>query len=105
MEEVKNVPNVKKVIVELDNGKTLEFDKQFVLYAQDEMSETEKRLSEDNESKICGVISCRHSFMASVACSMLETLNSKADGLDRKVIMKHLIDTDDTAKLLATIFG
>lgn len=105
MEEVKNVPNIKKVTVELENGKTLEFDKQFVLFAEDEMSATEKNLRDNGDSKICGVVSCKSTFMAAVVGSMLNTLNSHTDGLDREVIMKHLVETDDTARLLATIFG
>lgn len=105
MEEVKNVPNIKKVTVELENGKKLEFDKQFILFAEDEMSNTEKTVHGDAHGKICGVVSCKANFMASVASSMLKTMHDKMPGLDRTVIMEHLLETDDVAKMLADVLG
>ena len=105
MEEIKNVPNIKKIIVELDNGKKLEFDKQFALFAQDEMSVTEKSIHGDDFKKICGIISCKSDFAASVAGSLLKMLNEKTPGLDHEVVMKHLVETDDFARLLVDALG
>lgn len=105
MEEVKNVPNIKKVTVELENGKKLEFDKQLVLFAEDEMSNTEKAVRGDADGKVCGVVSCKPNFMASVASSMLKTMHDKTPGLDRAVIAEHLVETDDLAKMLADVLG
>lgn len=105
MEEVKNVPNIKKVTVELENGKKLEFDKQFVLFAEDEMSSTEKAVHGDDQSKICGVVGCKANFLAAAASSMLKTMHDKTPGLDRTVIMEHLVETDDIAKMLVDALG
>ena len=105
MTEIKNAPNIKKVIVELENGKTLEFDKQFVLFAEDEMSDTEKAVSDGDNKKVCGVMSCKPSFAAAATGSLLDTLATKAPGVDKEVIMKHLEATDNLVAMLAEVFG
>lgn len=96
---------IKKVIVELENGNKLEFDKQVVLFAEDEMSNTEKAMSGDENTKICGVISCNPVFMSNVVESLLGSLKDAAPGLDSAVMMKHLEQTSDVKKMLDAIFG
>ena len=96
---------IKKVIVELENGNKLEFDKQVVLFAEDEMSATEKAIEGEENTKICGVVSCNPVFMANVIESMLGSLREAAPGFDSAVMMKHLEQTSDVKKMLDAIFG
>ena len=96
---------VKKVIVELDNGNTLEFDKQVVLFAEDEMSNTEKKLNNGQTTKITGVVSCSPNFLANVTESMLGTVRDNAPGLDTCIIAKHMEMMPSIAEMLAKILG
>ena len=96
---------VKKVIVELENGNKLEFDKQVIVFAEDEMSNTERAMSGEESTKICGVIGCNPVFMANVVENLLSSLKDAAPGLDSAVMMKHIEQTSDVKKMLDAIFG
>lgn len=96
---------VKKVIVELDNGNKIEFDKQVVLFAEDEMSATEKKPNNGQTTKITGVVSCSPNFLATVAESMLGTVRDNAPVLDTVVIAKHMEMTPSFTELLAKLIG
>lgn len=82
---------VKKIIVELDNGTVLEFDKQAVLFLEDEMTETEKKIHTEN-TKMCVIAGCDASFMISVAESALTTLASNVPGSELIPMMKFMED-------------
>lgn len=96
---------VKKVVVELENGNKLEFDKEVVIFAEDEMSETEKRIHNGQNTKICGIISCCPNFMANVTQSMLGTLRDQMPGLDDAVMMEHLNLASPLMSMLEKVFG
>lgn len=96
---------IKKVIVELENGNKLEFDKQVIVFAEDEMSNTEKAMSGDESTKICGVISCNPVFMANVGEQILKSLKDAVPGLDNAVMMKHMEQTSDIMHMLKEILG
>lgn len=80
---------VKKIMVELDNGTVLEFDKQAVLFLEDEMTETEKKLHTEN-TKMCVIAGCDTSFMIAVAESALNTLASNAPGAELLPMLKFM---------------
>ena len=99
MEDVK----VKKVIVELDNGNTLEFDKQIVLFAEDEMSNTEKKLHSGQTTKITGMVSCSPNFLASATQAMLGNVRDNIPGLDAVVIAEHMEMLPSISEMLEKI--
>lgn len=90
---------VKKVTVELDDGGKLEFTGEVVMFAEDEMSGTEKLFKGNDYKKMCGVVQCSPSFLVTVVDSALDTLEEKNPGLAVAVMMKHL----DDAKLMAVL--
>lgn len=97
--------NIKKVIVELENGNKLEFDKQVIILAEDEMSETEKRIHTEEKTKICCIANCSPNFMAEVTESMLGTLRKHAPGLDDAVMLAHLEKSSPMLGMLAELLG
>lgn len=97
---------VKKVIVELNDGSKMEFTGEVVMFAEDEMSEAEKLFKGDDHKKMCGVVQCSSSFLASVVNSALDTLAEKNPGLDITVMMKHVDDAKvSLMAVLADILG
>lgn len=96
-------PRIKKVTVELDNGNKLEFDKEVVIYAQDEMSVTEKKIH-GNGTKICAIAGCSPNFLANVAESILGSLREVSGGLDTAVILAHLEKNIDFNEMLKELF-
>lgn len=90
---------VKKVIVELNDGSKTEFTGDVVMFAEDEMSGTEKLFKGNDYKKMCGVVQCSTSFLVTVVDSALDTLEEKNPGLAVAVMMKHL----DDAKLMAVL--
>ena len=100
MENVK----IKKVMVELTDGTALEFDKQAIVFVEDDMTETERKLHTDN-TKLCSIIGCSSSFMATAATSLLSTLAENVPGLDSAVIAKHLDGEGDIIDMLEKILG
>lgn len=90
---------VKKVTVELDDGSKLEFTGEVVMFAEDEMSETEKLFKGNDYKKMCGVVQCSPSFLVKVVDSALDTLEEKNPSLAVAAMMKHL----DDAKLMAVL--
>ena len=97
--------SVKKVIVELENGNKLEFDKQVVIFAEDEMSATEKMLHDGDNGKICGILRCNPNFMANVTESLLSSLKDAAPGLDAIVMSNHIGHMPGWTEMLAKILG
>lgn len=95
---------IKKVMVELESGKVLEFDKQVILLAEDDMTETEKKLH-DEQTKMCCIAECSAPFMASAANSILGMLEDNAPGLDSVVMMKHMDAKHDILGMLAEVLG
>lgn len=97
-------PKIKKVMVELENGKVIEFNRQVILVAEDDMTETEKKLH-DEQAKMCCVAECSTSFMASAANAVLGMLADNAPGLDSAVMMKHVDEKHDILSMLAEALG
>ena len=95
---------IKKVLVELDNGNVLEFDKQVVLFLEDEMTETEKKLHSQN-TKMCVVANCDTAFMIAVAESALGTLASNSPGAEMIPMVKFMEDRLGIVGGLAEILG
>ena len=95
---------IKKVMVELENGNVLEFDKQVVLFLEDDMTETEKKLHSEN-TKMCVVANCDTAFMIAVADSALSTLASNAPGAELIPMVKFMEERLGIAGGLADIFG
>lgn len=95
---------MKKVMVELENGTVLEFTKQAVLFLEDDMTETEKKLH-DQETKLCCIANCNPHFLASATNAALSTLAEQAPGLDAAVMMKHMDSQHDILGVLADILG
>lgn len=80
---------IKSVKVELENGNVLEFNKQVLLFAMDEMTDTEKKIS-GASGKICAVVNCKPDFLATCVESALGTLRDQCPGLDSMVMLQHM---------------
>ena len=80
---------IKKIMVELENGTVLEFDKQAVLFLEDDMTETEKKLHTDN-TKMCVIAGCNTAFLIAVAESALNTLATNAPGAEVLPMLKFM---------------
>ena len=98
---------VKKVIVELNDGRRMEFTGELAVFAEDEMSGAEKFFKGDDRKKMCGVVQCSSGFLAAVVNSALDTLAEKNPDLDIAVMLKHLDDVkaNRMTDVLENIFG
>ena len=96
---------IKKVTVELTDGTTLDFDKQIMLFAEDEMSNTEKKLNKEETCKVLAMVDCETHMMASVTESLLGILEDKCPGLDSTVMMKHLGKKSHLMEVLEAILA
>lgn len=81
--------NVKKVTVEFENGSTVEFNDQVILFAEDELCGLEKAIHA-GKTKVCCVAYCDLSFQCLVVKSALKLLEK--EGLDAAVILEHICD-------------
>lgn len=95
---------IKKVTVELESGAVLEFDKQAVLFLEDEMTATEKKIH-TGESKMCCIAGCNPDFLASAAGAALGTLADQVPGLDAVVMLKHMNSKHSLVDMLEEILG
>lgn len=82
--------DIKKVTVELADGTELQFDKQVAVFAELEMSEIEKSLT-DADGRLCGVMHCSTTFLAVVATHILDRLRKENPGVDAAVITNHIM--------------
>ena len=91
---------IKRVLVELENGEVVEFDKQVVLFAEVEMTELEKKLH-SSSTKSCSIANCRGQFLAHAADNLLNSIRHQAPGLDRAIIIRHILkQTDSLTEML-----
>lgn len=95
---------IKKVMVELANGKVLEFDKQAILFLEDDMTDTEKKIHEGT-TKMCTIANCDGGFMANAASRLLATIRENAPGMDAAIMMRHLDSDGGVLGVLAEVFG
>lgn len=95
---------IKKIMVELENGAVLEFDKQAVLFLEDEMTETEKKIH-DKQTKMCVIAGCDTAFLVAVAESALSTLESNSPGSELIPMIKFMEDKLGIVGGLAEILG
>lgn len=86
---------IKKVMVELDNGEVVTFDKQMIMFFEDDMTDNEKKIH-DNSTKMCSMANCNRQFMVEAASAVLNTIKEKAPGLDLAILMKHLERSKDS---------
>lgn len=95
---------IKKVTVELEDGTVLEFDKQVLVFVEDEMTENEKKVHA-SETKLCCVASCSPQFVASAAGMALGTLYDHTPGMDAVVMVRHMESKMGISGALASILG
>ena len=94
---------VKKVIVELEDGNKMEFTGDVVMFAEDEMSGAEKLFKGDDHKKLCGVIQCPSTFLATVTNSVLHTLAENSPGFYMTEMMKQLDDAKARPLIMAVL--
>ena len=97
---------IKKVMVELANGEVIEFNKQVIMFAEDEMTDTEKKVY-GKSTKMCHIANCDGQFMAHAAQEILAHIREQAPGLDAAIMMHHIEgeETNGLFGMLAEIFG
>ena len=96
---------IKKVTVELENGNVLEFDKNVILFAEDEMTATEQKIHTE-QTKMCTIASCNSAFMGAAASSALDMLTEHEPALEALVLAKHMASKHRTlSELLDSILG
>ena len=97
---------IKKVMVELANGEVIEFNKQAILFLEDEMTDTEKKVH-GSSTKMCNIANCDGQFMANAAQHLLATIRENAPGLDSAIMMRHIEGEESNGLfgMLAEIFG
>lgn len=100
---------IKKVMVELANGEVIEFDKQAILFLEDDMTETEKKIH-GKSTKMCNIANCDGQFMAQAASALLNTIRENAPGLDSAIMLHHIESNEEDSPLdmlaeMAKVFG
>ena len=95
---------IKKIMVELENGAVLEFDKQAVLFVEDEMTATEKKIHSE-ETKMCCIAGCSPALLATATGAALGTLAEQAPGMDAVVMMKHMDSKHSIVEMLEELLG
>ena len=96
---------VRKVLVELENGNILEFDKQVVIFAEDTMTDSEKQICDNNDIKMCVITSSSGRFLAEATMASLKNLERLKPGYDQYVIGKYLEAEDPIIEMLAKVLG
>lgn len=100
---------IMKVMVELANGEVVEFNKQAVMFFEDDMTETEKKIH-GKSTKMCSIANCNGQFMAEAASALLNIVRDNAPGLDSAIMLKHIESEEgesplDMLKEMAKVFG
>ena len=89
--------NIRKIVIEKNDGETMELKGNFAVFFEDYSSKLMREIFKGQVLKLVGIVHSTPEFVAAIANSMLKELANSNPGMDLAVMMKHIDDMENSS--------